>query len=113
MIPNAGIVSMIVASLEDDALTDTSNTFIPRTELDSHANMFVAGKHAYVLAQSGKTATVHAFSPDIPPTEIPIVDCAFLYECPFSVRKIVHPGGTECAPCAYHGTQPCSTIPAT
>jgi hypothetical protein len=51
--------------------------------------MFVAGKHAYVLAQSGKTATVRAFSPDIPPTEIPIVDCAFLYECPLSGKLYI------------------------
>jgi hypothetical protein len=50
---------------------DTSETFNPRTDLDSHANMFVAGKHAYVLTESGQTATVRAFSPDIAASEIP------------------------------------------
>jgi hypothetical protein len=96
MIPNACIASMIVTSLEDDALTDTSDASIPRTELDFHANMIVAGKHAYVLAQSGKTAGYPTNGNS---------DCGLRILVRMSlIRQIVHPGGTECAPCAYHGT---------
>jgi len=34
-----------------------------RTELDSHANMPVVGRNAYVLAESGKTVDVSPFTP--------------------------------------------------
>ena len=34
-----------------------------RTELDSHANMPVAGQHAYILAESGKYVDVNPFTP--------------------------------------------------
>ncbi len=88
MIPNAHVASIIIASL-DDNLMDTSDSLTPRTDLDSPANMFVACKHAYVLAESGKTATVRGFSPEIAPKEIPIVDCAFAYECPYSGRQYI------------------------
>ena len=62
---------------------------VGRTDLDSHANMFVAGSDAYVLAHSGKTADVQAFTPDIKPMAIPIVDCAFVWECTKTGRRVV------------------------
>ena len=37
---------------------------VSRTELDSHANMPVIGRHAYVLAETGKTVDVSPFTPD-------------------------------------------------
>ena len=54
-----------------------------RTELDSHANMPVVGKNAYVLADTGRTADVSAYTPDYEPMELRIVDAAVLYECPY------------------------------
>jgi hypothetical protein len=68
---------------------DTSETLNPRTDLDSHANMSVARKHAGVLAQSERTATVPAFSPNIAACEIPIFDCTFLYECHYSGKLYI------------------------
>lgn len=54
-----------------------------RTELDSHANMAVVGKYAYVLSEYGKTVDVSPFSPHYPPTTAPLVDAALQYECPY------------------------------
>jgi hypothetical protein len=34
------------------------------TELDSHANMAVIGNNCEIIADSGKTANVRAFTPD-------------------------------------------------
>jgi hypothetical protein len=42
-----------------------------RTELDSHANMAVVGKHCYVLVDHGKTISVSPFSPEYKPLEVP------------------------------------------
>jgi predicted DNA binding CopG/RHH family protein len=87
MKPNAHISALIVASISDDDASMNSETefeFESRTDLDSHANMFVAGKHAFILADSGRTATVRAFSPDMEAIETPIVNCAFLYECSYT-----------------------------
>ena len=33
-----------------------------RTELDSHANMPVVGKHAYIIAETGKKVDVSPFT---------------------------------------------------
>ncbi len=49
-----------------------------RTELDSHANMPVAGN---VIPDSGKIADVSLFSPDYKSIELKIVDAALQYEC--------------------------------
>ena len=60
-----------------------------RTDLDSHANMFVAGRAVHVLAESGRTINVNAFTPDLPQIELPIVDCAFIYDSPTSGERIL------------------------
>ena len=54
-----------------------------RTELDSHANMAIIGRNAYILNDSGRTAQVSPFTQDYEAlSEVPIVDAAILYECP-------------------------------
>jgi hypothetical protein len=59
-----------------------------RTELDSHANMVVVGKHCFVVEWTGRTAIVNPFTPDYEAlTKVPIVDAAILYECPFSGKE--------------------------
>ena len=53
------------------------------TELDSHANMIVLGKHCLILNDSGKTAHVNSFSPQTGSiSSVPIVDGACAYDCP-------------------------------
>ena len=51
--------------------------------------MCVVGKHSYVLNESGRTAQVNPFSPDYEPMEVPIVDAAILYECPYEGQEYV------------------------
>ena len=55
------------------------------THLDSHANMPVVGSGCYVFRHTGKKAiTVSAFSPEYKPMDVPVVDAALMYRCPFS-----------------------------
>ena len=55
-----------------------------RTELDSHANMPVIGRNAYILSEIGETVDVAPFSPDYKPISVELVDAALKYECPYS-----------------------------
>jgi len=60
-----------------------------RTELDSHANMFVMGKNCIVLNDTGLKASVNAYSPGIQSKTIPIVDAAVAYDCPFQNKTYI------------------------
>ena len=55
-----------------------------RTELDSHANMPVIGRNAYILSKIGETVHVAPFTPDYKPISVELVDAALKYECPYS-----------------------------
>ena len=55
-----------------------------RMDLDSHANMAVVGRHAYILSDTGRTAEVNPFTPDYKSMQVPIIDAAVQYECPYS-----------------------------
>ena len=55
-----------------------------RMDLDSHVNMAVVGRHAYILSDTGRTAEVNPFTPDYKSMQVPIVDAAVQYECPYS-----------------------------
>ena len=55
-----------------------------RMDLDSLANMAVVGRHAYILSDMGRTAKVNPFTPDYKSMQVPIVDAAVQYECPYS-----------------------------
>ena len=57
---------------------------LSRTELDSHANMPVIGRNAYILSKIGKTVDVAPFTPDYKPISVELVDAALKYECPYS-----------------------------
>ena len=54
------------------------------TELDSHANMPVSGFNTRVIATSDMTCDVRAFSPDICPLKVKLVDAAVEYSCPYT-----------------------------
>ena len=54
-----------------------------RTELDSHANMPVVGKHAYIIAETGKKVDMSPFTPDYKPLTIPLVDATVKYNNPY------------------------------
>ena len=53
------------------------------TELDSHANMAVAGANVSIISKSGLVATVTPFSDDLPPMDdVEIGDVAIAYDDP-------------------------------
>ena len=61
-----------------------------RSELDTHANMVVVGKHSLILNQSGRTAEVAPFSPDCGSLEsVPIVDAVVAYDCPYEMKTYI------------------------
>ncbi len=56
------------------------------TELDSHANMAVAGQNCTIIAKSGQYATVNPFSAELPELErVEIGDVAIAYDNPISL----------------------------
>ena len=60
-----------------------------RTELDSHANMPVVGKHAYIIAETGKKVDVPPFTPDYKPLTIPLVDAMVKYDNPYNGKSYI------------------------
>jgi hypothetical protein len=60
------------------------------SQLDSHANMNVFGKHCYVISNSGKYANVSAFSEEVGSMlKVPIVDAIIAYDCPFTEKTYI------------------------
>ncbi len=56
------------------------------TELDSHANMAVAGQNCTIIAKSGQYANVTPFSAELPELErVEIGDVAIAYDNPISL----------------------------
>ena len=58
-----------------------------RTELDTHANMPLVGRHCCVIAHTGRSANIHAILPDFPTQLLSIVNAAIKYKCPFSGKE--------------------------
>ena len=84
-VSNVGaVVHINSASVPTDA---TPSEF--KLELDTHANMPVVGKGAYVIASSGETADVNAYDPQQGTTQLPIVDAAVQYDCPYAGKSYV------------------------
>ena len=68
-----------------------ANGLDSRSELDSHANMVVVGKDAFIFdGVDGKTCEVEPFDPSIGTAKrIPIVDAALAYDCPYEMKTYV------------------------
>ena len=60
-----------------------------RTELDSHANMPVVGRHAYIISDTGRVADVSPFTPDYASMQLRIVDAAVQYDCPYDGESYI------------------------
>jgi hypothetical protein len=60
-----------------------------RTELDSHANMPVVGRHAFIISDTGRIADVNPFTPDYDSMQVPIVDAAVQYDCPYDGQSYI------------------------
>ena len=59
------------------------------TELNSHANMPVVGKYAYILAETGKKVDISLFTPDNQPLTVPLVDAAVRYDQPYDGKPYI------------------------
>ena len=60
-----------------------------RTELDSHANMPVVGRNAYIISDTGRIADVNPFTPDYASMRISIIDAAVRYDCPYDGKLYI------------------------
>ena len=59
---------------------DRDGDNLSRTDLDSHANMVVVGKHAAIINDTGRK--VSPFTPDYESLKVLIVDAAVTCDCP-------------------------------
>ena len=60
------------------------------TELDSHANMAVAGSDCTIVATSGRYATVTPFSSNLPPMDmVEIGDVVIAYDDPITLQTFL------------------------
>ena len=80
-----------VSAFASISSTVSSYSPMPRTELDSHANMIVVGKNAFVFSRViGRTCEVTPFSSELGTVkEVPIVDAAIAYHCQFTNETFV------------------------
>jgi hypothetical protein len=74
----------IMALNEEDMEAEQS-----QTELDSHANRPVVGRHAFIISDTGRVAGVNAFTPDYKPMQLSIVDTAIQYDCPYDGQTYI------------------------
>ena len=58
-----------------------------RTELDSHANMPVFGRHAFIVGESTKSISVSPFTPDYEPITVPVVNAVIQYDHPYNGQQ--------------------------
>ena len=57
--------------------------------LDSHANMPVVGKHAYIIAKTGRKVDVSPFMPDYQPLTVLLVDATVSYDNPYNGKSYI------------------------
>ena len=67
----------------------SSKRFGPKTELDSHANMPVVGKHVLVIRRHNVRCQVSSYNPTLGPNEHEVVDCAIRHDCPVTGDAII------------------------
>ena len=65
-------------------MNETETRVELRRELDSHVNMPVVRKHAYIIAKTGKKVDVSSFTPDYKPLTVPLVDATLKYNNPYN-----------------------------
>ena len=62
----------------------------PRSEIDSHSNMGVFGKHYFVFEKTGRTCNFQTFSVELGiSADFPIVDGAIAYDFPYTKTTYV------------------------
>ena len=78
---NAHVAASIARASTSQVSADSVMEPNGRTEPDSHSNMVVVGRHAYILNSSGRTAQFSTFTPEYESLkEVPIIDAAVAYD---------------------------------
>lgn len=72
--------------MSDIKQNNNENVTILATELDSHANSPVVGKHSHIIETSNKYALILGFKSDIgnPLVQVPVVTAEIAYNCEYS-----------------------------
>ena len=87
---NNRLTATICATDADIIMDNGNSTALPRSELDSHANMIVLGKHCFPFESTGKTCSVKPFSSELGIAEnVPIIDGAIAYEEPYTGETFI------------------------
>ena len=86
-IQNDKIYSILIAASEETMANEMNVE--SRMELDSHMNMPVVGKHAYIIAETGKKVNVSPFTPDYQPLMVPLVDATVRYNNPYGRKSYI------------------------
>ena len=77
--PNRHLVDKIMMSI---SIVGESDFYLSATELDSHANMVVIVKQAFVFSHSGQYANVKAFAKEVKGLpKVTIMDAVIAYDC--------------------------------
>ena len=76
--------NLVYSTILEGSETTQDVNKLSRPELDSHADMPVIGKNAYILSKFGETVDVAPFTPDNKPISEELVDAALKYKCPYS-----------------------------
>ena len=86
---NDRIYSILSTVSEEMRMNEMEMHVDSRTELDSHTNMPVVGKHAYTIAETGKKVDVSPFTPDYKPLTVPLVDATVKYDNPYDGKTYI------------------------
>ena len=87
-VPSKRIQNAINISMSKGEISAVSLDEPIQSDLDSHANMIVLGKHCFIISYSGKYIDVNAFADAVGSlAQVPIVDAAISYDCPYSHRS--------------------------
>lgn len=90
IIQNNHMYSVISTAIERTSMdTDDCNENESRTDLDSHANMPVVGRGAFVLAEHNRTCEVSPYTPDYEPMTVQLVDASVRYDSPFDGKVYI------------------------
>ena len=90
MNPNSHVAAAVAISSTSQVSSDVAMEPNGRTELDSHSNMVVVSRHAYILNSSGRTAQVSPLTPEYELLkEVPIIDAAVEYDCPITDKSFI------------------------
>jgi hypothetical protein len=83
------LLATVMASNVDVVEDGMGEEELSQTELDSHANMPVVGRHAHILSDTGQIADVNPFTPGYDSMQVPIVDAAVQHNCPYDGQSYI------------------------